>query len=258
MRDLILLLADAASNQRETTIPLPRLAVAFVPVAVVLAVHAWWSLGVGRPALAAARMTLQLLLVGYILVVIFEAQTPWIVLLTLTVMMAAAGWIAMRSLGDGVNGRRFAQAIAAIALGGLPTLLLVTQGVLGVTPWYAPREMVTLGSMIFANSMNAVSLAAERFRSETVAGKAYLEARNTAVFAALIPLTNSMLAVGVVSLPGMMTGKVLEGASPLDAARYQIMVMCMVFGAGGIAAAIYLQLQREVHPALHDDSNAPA
>lgn len=68
----------------------------------------------------------------------------------------------------------------------------------------------------------------------------YDQARRIALNAALIPITNSLFAVGLVSLPGMMTGQILSGVSPLIAARYQIMVMCMIFGAAGISAAIFL------------------
>ena len=67
-----------------------------------------------------------------------------------------------------------------------------------------------------------------------------LAARGTALGAALIPITNAMLAVGLVSLPGMMTGQILSGVDPLLAVRYQIMVMCMVYAASGLAAAGFL------------------
>jgi len=69
-----------------------------------------------------------------------------------------------------------------------------------------------------------------------------LSARNEAFKAGLIPIFNSLLAVGLVSLPGMMTGQILSGVAPLIAARYQIIVMCMITGASGISAAIYLHL----------------
>lgn len=98
--------------------------------------------------------------------------------------------------------------------------------------------------MIFSNSMNSVSIAAERFSSELSAGLNRVEARRKAFDAALIPLVNSLLAVDLVSLPGMMTGQVLAGVSPLIAARYQILVMCMLFGSSGIAAACYLYWSR--------------
>ena len=97
---------------------------------------------------------------------------------------------------------------------------------------------------IFSNSMNSVSLAGERLYAELGHHNDYPLARNTAFQAAMIPLTNSLLAVGLVSLPGMMTGQILAGTSPLIAARYQIIVMCMVFSSAGISAALFLWLIR--------------
>ena len=92
--------------------------------------------------------------------------------------------------------------------------------------------------------MNCVSLAGERLFSELEHHGNYAHARNTAFQAALIPITNSLLAVGLVSLPGMMTGQILAGTSPLIAARYQIMVMCMIFSSAGISTALFLWLIR--------------
>jgi putative ABC transport system permease protein len=98
--------------------------------------------------------------------------------------------------------------------------------------------------MIFANSMNTVSLSAERFVAEMERDVSYIQARQTAMQAAMIPQVNALLAVGLVSLPGMMTGQILSGVDPLIAVRYQIMVMCMIFGGAGMATAIYLSLSR--------------
>jgi putative ABC transport system permease protein len=98
--------------------------------------------------------------------------------------------------------------------------------------------------MVFSTSMNTVSLAAERYQSETSRGAPYAEARQIALRAAMIPLVNTLLAVGLVSFPGMMTGQILSGVSPLVAVRYQILVMSMLFGSAGLCAASYLVLQR--------------
>jgi len=100
--------------------------------------------------------------------------------------------------------------------------------------------MIPLGGMIFANSMNSISLAGERLESEIDKGATYEKARVIALNAALIPITNSLLAVGLVSIPGMMTGQILSGVSPFIAARYQIMVMCMIFGSTGISVSLFL------------------
>jgi putative ABC transport system permease protein len=97
--------------------------------------------------------------------------------------------------------------------------------------------------MIFANSMNTVSLAAERFESEFNRGEDYVDARRIALDASLIPQINSLFAVGLVALPGMMTGQILSGVDPIIAVRYQIMVMWMTFGSGGLAAVLYLVLR---------------
>ena len=92
--------------------------------------------------------------------------------------------------------------------------------------------------------MNAVSLAGERLFSELEHKIDYLDARNTAFQASMIPIINSLLAVGLVSLPGMMTGQILAGTEPVIAARYQIIVMCMIFSSAGISAALFLHLIR--------------
>jgi len=94
--------------------------------------------------------------------------------------------------------------------------------------------------MVFANAMNSVALAVERLESEIERNVEYAEARVIALRAAMIPVINSLFAVGLVSLPGMMTGQILSGVSPLIAARYQIMVMCMVFGSAGITTVLFL------------------
>jgi putative ABC transport system permease protein len=99
--------------------------------------------------------------------------------------------------------------------------------------------------MIFATSMTSISLAGERLQSELGQSKAYKQARAIAFSTAMIPIINSMFAVGLVSLPGMMTGQILSGVSPFIAARYQIMVMCMLFSASGISSAIFLALVRK-------------
>ena len=96
--------------------------------------------------------------------------------------------------------------------------------------------------------MNSISLAAERFENENRKSNTYENRRNISVKASLIPITNSLLAVGLVSLPGTMTGMILSGISPMIAVKYQIMVMCMIFGSTGISSATYLVLMKDREP----------
>ena len=230
-------------NSSIQTIPLTNLALAFIPVFIVVGILYRWSMGYGNAMYAASRMLAQLLLIGYFLAYIFESESSWLVLAVLAVMVFAASWIALGTVKDKQR-PLYSKALCAIAFSGGLTLLLVTQGVLGLQPWYRPSYFIPLAGMIFANSMNSVSLAAERLEAERDRGMNYSEARNVAFRASLIPITNSLFAVGLVALPGMMTGQILSGVSPLIAARYQIMVMCMIFGSAGISSALFLMLVR--------------
>lgn len=230
-------------NESVQLIPLTRLALAFLPVLAVLVIIYRWSLGTRTAVVAVLRMVTQLLLVGYVLTFIFGSERAMVTLAVVGVMLAVGGWIALRPLGDERAGR-YPTVLAAIGLGALTVLTLVTQGVLGANPWHDASVVVPLAGMIIANSMNTVSLAAERFRTELGRGATYPEARHAAMSTALIPMTNSLLAVGLVSLPGMMTGQILSGVAPLVAVRYQVLVMCMIFGSAGLATSCYLVLQR--------------
>ena len=224
-------------------ISLPRLAVAFVPALVVLVIMFRWTSSSRTAVHALLRMLVQLVLIGYVLIFIFGTSHGVVVVGILLVMVTAACWISLRPLRR-KNSHLYRNAMVAILVGGVPTLALVTGLVLRLDPWFLPRYMIPLAGMIFAGSMNSVSLAAERFEAETEAGQSYELAKRIAFQAALIPVINTLFAVGLVSLPGMMTGQILAGSSPLVAARYQIVVMCMLLGATGVSAAVYLALAR--------------
>ncbi len=224
-------------------ISLPRLAIAFVPALAVLAIIFRWTQSTPTTLYALFRMLIQLVMIGYVLTFLFGTDHSAVVVGALMVMMSAACWISLRPLHR-KDSRLYRSALIAIVVGGVPTLFLVTGLVLKLDPWFLPRYMIPLAGMIFAASMNSISLAAERFESETQAGRPYDVARRSSFQAALIPVMNSLFAVGLVSLPGMMTGQILAGSSPLVAARYQIVVMCMLFGASGVSAAVFLSLAR--------------
>ena len=224
-----------------TAISLQGLIIAFLPVAVVIGIMFRWSAGAQTAIYATLRMLIQLLLIGYVLVYIFDSEQPVFIIAVLVIMLTAASWIAIRPLQK-KQPQMYFNSLVAISIGSLPTLALVSQFVIDVQPWFSPRFVVPLAGMIFAGSMNTVSLAAERLQSEIDNKTPYIEARRIALQASLIPITNSLFAVGLVSLPGMMTGQILSGISPLVAAKYQIVVMTMLFGASGISAAVYLVL----------------
>ena len=142
-----------------------QLALAFLPVAITLAILFKWSFGVGRSLYALGRMLLQLLLIGYVLAWIFGAGDGWLVLIVLLVMLLASSWIALGTVGQ-QRRHLLVASLVSIAVGGGLTLALVTQAVLQLDPWFLPRYMIPLAGMVFANAMTAVSLCAERLYAE--------------------------------------------------------------------------------------------
>ena len=226
-----------------TTIPIASLLLGFVPVLLLIGSMRAWGLNALQAMYANVRMLVQLLLIGYVLTYIFETDEPALVVLVVVFMIAMSSWIALRPLTDrGI--KPYSIVTIAIGVSGLGVLILITQIILELPRWFEPRFVVPLAGMIFANSMNTISLAGERFHAERGRGEDYLSARRLAMEAAMIPQVNALLAVGLVSLPGMMTGQILSGVEPLTAARYQIMVMCMIFSTAGLAAVLYMALKK--------------
>ena len=219
------------------------LVLAMVPTFIVLTIMWKWAAGIGTGVYATIRMLVQLLLIGYVLVFIFETGEPGVVLAILGAMLLVASWISIRPLAH-KSRRLYQHALVSISVSGVLTLALVSQVVIGIDPWFSPRYLIPLAGMIFAGAMNTISLAGERAWAEAGRGVSYRETRRIALQAALIPMINSLFAVGLVSLPGMMTGQILSGTSPLIAAKYQIVVMSMLFGVSGMSAAIFLRLER--------------
>lgn len=215
-----------------------------IPVAIVIVIYTRWTQDRSTLFYALFRMLIQLVLIGYVLTYLFTADSPYLIISILCVMLIAASVIALRPVQKR-HKALYLHAFISIFFGGVFTLMMVVFGVLDLNPWYEPRFLIPIAGMIFASSMNAVSISAERFESETDRGYSYIDARATSYKAALIPIVNALFAVGLVSLPGMMTGQILSGIDPLIAVRYQMMVMLMILGSSGISVAIYLILLKK-------------
>ncbi len=214
-----------------------------IPVGVVGYFYYRWIGNSKEIALATIRMVVQLLLIGYLLVYIFNNQNSLVGLLIVLFMVFVSSLIALRNV-ENRNLQTYFKIFISILIGGSINLLLVLYVVIDLEPLYQPRFIIPLAGMIYANAMNAISLASERFEKE-IKNSSYEEARAVAFKGALIPQINSFLAVGLVSLPGMMTGQILSGVDPTIAVRYQIVVMCMVLGSAGISVISYLLLNRK-------------
>jgi len=220
-------------------ISITSLLIGFLPVIILIVIMKFWSLDALQAIYANIRMLVQLLLVGYVLTFIFETDSPILVILVIIFMISMSAFIALQPLqAKGI--KPFLIVLMSLGVSGIGVLLLVTQIILDLPRWFEPQYVIPLAGMVFANSMNTISLVGERFNAELKRGEDYIEARNIAMGAAMIPQVNALLAVGLVALPGMMTGQILSGVDPLTAARYQIMVMCMIFSTAGLSAVMYL------------------
>jgi putative ABC transport system permease protein len=205
-----------------------------------------------RLAWASLRTVLQLGLIGLILKRIFALDRPILVVLLVLVMTALAAREASRR-SSRTYPRIQVDAFLALAGSCLVVGAVVTQGVVGVTPWYAPQYVIPLLGMILGNSLTGIALCLDRFLDHLAARRAEVELRlsfgatrrealrpalQTAVRTGMIPIINSMMAAGIVSLPGMMTGQILAGSPPMQAVAYQIVVMFMIAAAVALGSMV--------------------
>ncbi len=243
------------------------LAVALVLVAAALGLAVVEQLGLVRDILVGTlRAYLQLTAIGLILGALFRHASPEWVLLALAVMIGAA----VQAAGGRVEGTVPALgASMAVAIGSasLATLAVVVEAVVRPGLWYDPRVVIPLAGMVIGNSMTTAALAANRFAADLRARQDEVEAllalgatrdqaiapvARSAIRAALVPSVASMMVVGIVSLPGMMTGQILAGANPAQAVRYQIVVQYMLVFAAVVTASLQVRLiQRQFFTPAH-------
>lgn len=219
-----------------------------------------------RLLVAATRTVVQLLIMGWLLLPVFRAESLWLVLVVCTGMILLAARESVRRVSRGYPGIQLAAVVAMFVAGG-STALLATGVILGVEPWWSPRYLIPLLGMVLGNALNGVSLGLDRCLAELDEGRGRIEAllalgatrweasrsvAADAVRTGLVPILNAMSAVGLVTIPGMMTGQILGGTPPAQAARYQILIMFLIAFATalGTGLSVYLALY-----ALFDDEH---
>lgn len=203
-------------------------------------------------AIATLRTVVQLMLVGYILKVVFRSDSPFTLLVVIAVMVTFASRAAIGRTSRSIRGATW-MTFGTLLLSGILVTFSVTELVLNIDPWYQPRYIIPLLGMVIGNGMTGVSLCLDllfetcsdkrtEIEMELALGatrwEAALEPLRQAIRRGMIPLINSMMTIGIVSLPGMMTGQILAGESPLNAVRYQIMIMFMLSASTALACII--------------------
>lgn len=243
------------------------LATVGVLFAIVLLLSIREQLGLERTFIYAAfRTVVQLLVVGYLIEYVFRLDRWYFVMALLLIMSVIAARVGAQRIPSKV-GFLTGSVWVAVFAGTLIDTFIVTEVILKIDPWWNPRYLLPLAGMIMGNALNSGSLAGERFTSdlknrmnevETLLSLGYSSSRackeiqKAAVRGALIPTLNAMFTVGLVHLPGMMTGQILSGAPPLVAAKYQIIVMFMISSTVMITALILISiLKRRYFTSAH-------
>lgn len=222
-------------------IPLINLLYTLLPLFFVGYFYYKWTDNKTEIAYATTRMIIQLLLVGYVLIYIFNEKNLYLGIFILSFMILVSAWITLRNTQN-KSLSHFLLIIFSISFSNILHLILIMNFILDLNEFYEPRFVIPIAGMIISNSMNVLSLAIERFEKELKISESYEEAKNIAFKSALIPQINSLFAVGLVALPGMMTGQILSGIDPLVAVRYQIMIMATILSSAGISLIIYFTL----------------
>jgi putative ABC transport system permease protein len=210
-------------------------------------------LGVHRRLLiAAVRMVVQLSLMGLVLSALFSHVSPWLTGLAATSMILFAGREATARQDRPLAGWwSFGLGTASMTVAACLVTIFALTTALGTDPWYDPRYAIPLLGMILGNTMTGVALGLNSLTNGVFQRRAAVEARlmlgatrlealgpviRDSLRSALMPVINSMAATGVVSLPGMMTGQILGGVAPIEAVKYQILVMFLISGSTGLGA----------------------
>lgn len=212
-------------------------------MAIAIALSAWQRLELaGSLALATGRTVLQLLVVGYVLAAVFAFKNPWLVLAMLVVMVTVATIVARNRISQKVP-NLLAIVGGAMVVSTLLTLIYTMSFVIQPPTWYDPQFLIPLAGIVLGNSMNGAALTGERLVSTLNSSQLEIEThlslgatpqqavsryRRESVKAGLIPTINTMMVVGLVTLPGIMTGQLLSGVPPLVATSYQMVIMFML------------------------------
>lgn len=235
------------------TLNLMDVALASMLLLVTVGVSAYLKLGLVKTLImAGVRTVVQLSLIGLILAWVFARESLWQVLNILTIMTLIASISVRQRIKRPYQGLLFDSIVSLGFATGLMTMMAMTM-IIKVSPWYLPQYIIPILGLILGNSLTAISLTTNdlinALHDKQSLIKSHLSLSATpfeavhaliksAVLSGLTPTINSMLVVGLVSLPGMMTGQILAGANPTQAVRYQIITMFLICAGSTLSCTI--------------------
>ena len=229
-----------------------------------------------RLLVAAVRTIVQLTLIGLVLDWVFAVRSPWLVVSLMGLMALVAGIAAVRRTDRRYRGI-WLNSVSSIFVSSWLVTGVALLAVVRVRPWYDPQYAIPLLGMVLGNTLNGISLGLDRLTEELSARRDRVEALlalgatrwesarepvRRAVRTGMIPIINSMMIVGIVSIPGMMTGQLLAGVDPLNAVEYQIVIMFLIasataLGTVGVVLLGYRRLFSSRHQFRHELLSQP-
>jgi len=200
--------------------------------------------------IAAVRTAAQLTLIGLVLKALFaNVSLVWVGLMALVMLLIAGREVMQRQERRFRGWRGYAFGTSSMFLSSFAVAVFALVVILGNDPWYAPQYAIPLLGMLLGNTMNGISISMDRLthaaweqrnviEARLMLGQRWDEAiadyRRQAIRSGMIPIINAMAAAGIVSLPGMMTGQILAGAPPVEAVKYQILIMFLIAAGTGL------------------------
>lgn len=235
------------------------LSIAAVLVLILAALGLKLQLGVSRQlVIAAIRTTIQLLLVGYILKFLFDnVHLGYMAAISVIMLLFAGREVMARQTHPYKGIWGFGMGTISMFLSTFLVTLIALTIIINNDPWYTPQYAIPLLGMMLGNTMTGIALGLERLTQAASEQRKQIEAqlmlgysgnesirqiRRQAMRYGMIPIINSMAAAGLVSLPGMMTGQILAGAPPLEAVKYQILIMFLIAAGTGFGTVIAVVL----------------
>jgi putative ABC transport system permease protein len=227
------------------------LAVAAVLVLLNAALSLRLRLGLEKPlVIAALRTAVQLFLIGFVIKALFQLASPFWTAAMALVMLLLAGYEVQARQSRRFSGIwSYGLGAFSVTLGAGLVMILALVVIVQPEPWHDPRYVIPLLGMILGNAMTGVSLALDALVTTASRERPAIEARlalgadrttalrpaaRRALSTGLMPIINAMSAAGLIALPGMMTGQILAGADPVEAVKYQILIMFLIAGGTGI------------------------
>lgn len=245
-------------NNTVMNLSILRLSIAYVFVFIMLIIFK--SRGIKRERqiiIASTRMTIQLVIMGYILMFVFNNPSWWLTSIMIVVMISFAIYNSIKRVKYNMSYELKKIIAFAMTFGALLTATFFIIIILGVQPWFNPQYFIPISGMIIGNSMTGIALGANKLCSSIEEKRIEIENSlmlgaspaaatkeivNNSFDTAILPTMNNMLTMGIVSLPGMMTGQILSGTFPITAIKYQIGIMLAILGSTAVSTVIFVSL----------------